>query len=134
MKLTGIQAESIFYKIKDELEKKFKALEKINKATNKRIRENTLNEFKKSPEYKALVLLSKTYPAFDKIVKGKNNNFSLQYVADALIKPTYTKEHLYASEYDEKRVIAKIAIGCKNSKELADAINSEYKLKNKITI
>lgn len=127
MKLSKEQSSAIFNLIQPELNSdKTKRIREIKKE-NKKIEEEAFEKFKRTDEYKAVMLLAKTF-------KGTGIDYSkksqLQILSYWMLKPK-TKSH-YLSVYDERKTIEILAIDCKNLAQLKEKINSHYSLKKKL--
>ncbi len=133
MKLSGAQADAIYNVIKDQLVKSLKTTSKENKKKNLAIKADTLSKFKLTDEYKALVLLAKSFKSVSSVFE-KQNKETLQKMADTIIKPTYLEEHHYPVFHEVKQNILLLSLSCANSKELSKAINVHYNLTNKIAL
>ena len=127
MKLSKAQSDAIFNLIRGELNSKEAVNRREIELGNKKREEEAIEKFKKTPEFKAVMLLAKTF-------KGGNLDWSkkesIAILAYWMFKPERKTGFLYP--YGERDTIQLLAIDCKNLAELKEKINVHYNLKKKL--
>lgn len=111
---------------------------KLNSQFTKRIREikkrnlkaiaESIEKFKKTAEYKAVMLLGQTFKG-STITDWTSKN-SVEYLACKMFKPKSESQYLYV--FDERKTIQILAIDCKNLAQLKEKLNTHYGLKKKL--
>ncbi len=127
MKLSKSQTSALFDLIKKELNSDINKRVREIKKQNKSMIEQSIIDFKKTDEYKAVMLLAKKFPKtnIDWSIKER-----IEILAHWTIKPKIAST--FISVYDERTTIDLLAVDCKNLVELKQKINNHYKLKNRI--
>jgi hypothetical protein len=127
MKLSKEQLDAVFGLIRDEVNSQANVAMREIDLGNKKREQEAVEKFKKTKEYEAVMLLAKAFPKTNIDYSRKENIESL---AHRMFKPQ--KESTFISSYEARKVIALLAIDCKNFAELKDKINKHYNLKKKL--
>lgn len=128
MKLTKDQARAIFDLIRKDVEAINKKKIVLIKNENKILKAQTVEQFKKTPEYDAIQLLSKTYPGSDlRKQYGSKNGIEMLAFWKFDIKMKYEN----ISMFDEYKTIQLLSISCKNIEQLKEAVRKHYNIKRK---
>lgn len=130
MKLSKAQSEAIFNLIRPELNSFESIKMREIQLGNKKREQESIEKFKKTPEFKAITLLGKTF-------KGKNIGLvewcqkdGIEILAHSMFKPE--RKSPFFSSYGERNTIQLLAIDCKTLAELKEKINVHYNLKKKL--
>src|SRR3972149_1951561 len=119
MKLSKEQSCAVFSSIEKELNVKTNKLVRERKSRNEKVIAETIEKFKKTAEYKAVMLLAKTFKNLPLADCAKKDG--IESLARRMFKPKLETTHLYI--FDERKTIEILAIDCKNLAELKEKIN-----------
>lgn len=130
MKLSKAQSDAIF----DLIRKELNSIESIEKREedlgNKKREKESIEKFLKTPEYAAIMLLSKTFKGKNIDLVGWGQKRGIEILAHRMFKPE--RKRTFFNAYEQRPVIELLAIDCKNLAELKQKINVHYNLKNKL--
>lgn len=127
MKLSKEQLNAVFELIRDEVNSQENVAMKEIDLGNKRREQESVEKFKKTKEYEAIMLLAKT---FRRTYVDWSKKDKIETLAHWMFKPK--RESCFISSRDARNTIALLAIDCKNFAELKDKINKHYNLKKKL--
>jgi hypothetical protein len=127
MKLSKEQLDVVFELIRKEVNSQERVTMREISLGNKKREQESVEKFKKTKEYEAVMLLAKSFPKTN-IDWSKKSNIEL--LAHWMFKPK--RESAYISSYEARKVITLLSIDCKTFAELKQKINEHYKLKNKL--
>lgn len=127
MKLSRAQTDAIFNLIRPELNSRESVAMREIQLGNKKREEEVIEKFKKTPEFKAVMLLSKT---FKKSSFDWSKKEIIAILANWMFKPE--RKSVLLSSYGERHNIELLAIDCKTLVELKEKINVHYNLKKKL--
>lgn len=130
MKLSKAQTDAIFNLIRKELNSREALAIREIQLGNKKREEESLEKFKKTPEYDALMLLSKTFKGKKVELSDWGKKTGIEVLSRVMFKPE--RKSPYLNAYGERHNIELLAIDCKTLIELKDKINVHYNLKNKL--
>ena len=130
MKISRKQAESVFNLIRDEVNKNNSKHIKEVRAYNKKLESDALEKFKKTPEYKALLLIKKTFGLIDRSVNLDKH--TLTRISMEMFKIKRRSEIMLS--YNQAPVIEVLAIDCKNFKELFEVVKKHYGVNKNIDL
>lgn len=127
MKLSKEQLDVVFELIRKEVNSQEKVAMREIALGNKKREQESVEKFKKTKEYEAVMLLAKSFPKTN-IDYSKKSNIEL--LSHWMFKPK--RESVFISSYEARKVITLLSIDCKTFYELKQKINEHYKLKNKL--
>lgn len=127
MKLSKEQLDVVFELIRKEVNSQERVEMREIELGNKKREQESIEKFKKTKEYKAVMLLAKSFPRTSVDFSKKHN---IELLANWMFKPK--RESCFISSYEARNVITLLSIDCKNFAELKQKINEHYKLKNKL--
>ena len=127
MKLSKEQLDVIFELIRREVNSQERVAMREIKLGNKKREQEAIEKFKKTKEYAAVTLLSKT---FRKTNIDWSHKDKIEILAHWMFKPK--RESCFISSYEARKVITLLSIDCKTFAELKDKINKHYNLKKKL--
>ena len=119
MKLSKAQSDAIFSLIRDELNSKKAVASREIELGNKKREQESIEKFKNTPEFKAIMLLGKTFKARGIGLVEWSHKAGIEMLAHTMFKP-------------ERNTIELLAIDCKNLAELKEKVNAHYNLKKKL--
>ena len=130
MKLSKAQSHAIFSLIRDELNSKKAVSSREIELGNKKREQESIEKFKNTPEFKAIMLLGKTFKARGIGLVEWSHKAGIEMLAHTMFKPE--RKSAFFSSQRERNTIELLAIDCKNLAELKEKVNAHYNLKKKL--
>lgn len=127
MKLSKEQLDVVFELIRGEVNSQERVAMREIALGNKKREQESVEKFKKTKEFKAIMLLAKSFPRTSIDFSKKHN---IELMAHRMFKPE--RKSVFISQYEARNTITLLSIDCKNFAELKQKINEHYKLKKKL--